>query len=80
MLSLVDRIPAGVEPMLQDLETYIVQSGLDDMKANAEIITTVTGGGPCNFRSSAMKNLSPSSLSLTAGFGKVRGGTADSVQ
>ncbi|CAI7999878.1 Cullin-5 [Geodia barretti] len=40
MFSLMDRIPGGVDPMLRDLETYIVQSGLDDMKANADIITT----------------------------------------
>ena len=48
MFSLMDRIPSGVEPMLQDLETYILQSGLDDMKANADIITTVSqvGGAP----------------------------------
>ena len=42
MFSLMDRIPGGVDPMLQDLETYILQSGLDDMKANADIITTVS--------------------------------------
>ena len=42
MFSLLDRIPAGVEPMLQDLEDYIQQSGLDDMKGNADIITTVS--------------------------------------
>ena len=45
MFSLMDRIPGGVDPMLQDLETYILQSGLDDMKANADIITTVSWGG-----------------------------------
>ena len=28
--------------MLRDLEAHIVQSGLDDMKANADIITTVS--------------------------------------
>ena len=38
----MDRIPAGVDPMLRDLEAHIVQSGLDDMKANADIITTVS--------------------------------------
>ena len=43
MFSLMNRIAGGVEPMLRDLEAYIVQSGLDDMKANADIITTVSG-------------------------------------
>ena len=41
MFSLLDCIPNGVEPMLGDIENYIVQSGIDDMKACAEIITTV---------------------------------------
>ena len=41
MFGLMDRIPGGVEPMLADLESYIVQNGLDDMKACADIITTV---------------------------------------
>ena len=53
MFSLLDRIPSGVEPMLTDVETYIVHSGIDDMKASVEIITTVReeggkgGGGGC---------------------------------
>lgn len=42
MFSLMDRIPHGVDPMLRDLESYILQSGLDDMKANADVITTVS--------------------------------------
>ena len=41
MFGLMDRIPQGVDPMLSDLEHYITQSGIDDMKACAEIITTV---------------------------------------
>ena len=41
MFGLMDRIPGGVEPMLQNLESYIKQSGLDDMRSCAEIITTV---------------------------------------
>ena len=41
MFGLLDRIPNGVEPMLTFLESYITQSGVDDMKASAEIITTV---------------------------------------
>jgi cullin-5 len=42
MFGLMDRIPGGVEPMLADLESYIVQNGLDDMKACTDIITTVS--------------------------------------
>ena len=42
MFGLMDRIPQGVDPMLADLETYITQNGIDDMKACAEIITTVS--------------------------------------
>ena len=42
MFGLMDRIDNGVEPMLADLEAYITQSGVDDMKASAEIITTVS--------------------------------------
>ncbi len=44
MFGLLDRIPNGVEPMLTDIESYIKQSGVDDMKACAEIITTVREG------------------------------------
>ena len=43
MFNLLDRIDKGVEPMLQHLESYIVQSGIDDMKSCAEIITSVSG-------------------------------------
>ena len=42
MFGLMDRIPLGVDPMLSDLENYITQNGIDDMKACAEIITTVS--------------------------------------
>lgn len=42
MFGLMDRIPQGVDPMLADLESYITQNGIDDMKACAEIITTVS--------------------------------------
>ena len=43
MFGLLDRIPNGVDPMLQDLESYIVESGVKDMKSCAEIITSVSG-------------------------------------
>ncbi len=42
MFSLLDRINGGVDPMLQNLESYICQNGVDDMKSCAEIITSVS--------------------------------------
>ena len=42
MFGLLDRIPNGVESMLQDIEAYVVHSGVDDMKSCAEIITSVS--------------------------------------
>lgn len=40
MFQLLDRVP-NIEPMLADLESYIVSEGLMVMKANSETITTV---------------------------------------
>ncbi|XP_031567625.1 cullin-5-like isoform X2 [Actinia tenebrosa] len=40
MFKLMDRVPGGVDPMIQSLESYIVTTGLDDMMAAAETITT----------------------------------------
>ena len=40
MHSLLIRIPEGVQPMLAHLESYIVQTGVDDMKACADVIFT----------------------------------------
>ena len=42
MFSLLDRIPNGVEPMLRDMETYVVHNGVEDMKFCAELITSVS--------------------------------------
>ncbi|KAJ6636607.1 Cullin-5 [Pseudolycoriella hygida] len=39
MYRLLDRVPEGVEPMLNDLESHIVSSGLADMISAAEVIT-----------------------------------------
>ncbi|XP_058789635.1 cullin-5 [Phymastichus coffea] len=39
MLKLMDRVPDGVTPMLQDLENHIGTAGLDDMMAAVDIIT-----------------------------------------
>ena len=41
MFQLMDRVSGGVEPMINNLESYIVNTGLDDMKSAADIITTV---------------------------------------
>lgn len=35
----MDRVPDGINPMLEDLETYIKEQGLADMMAAAETIT-----------------------------------------
>ena len=45
MYHLMDRILNGVDPMLKFLESHIINTGLSDMKAHAEIITTVSGCG-----------------------------------
>lgn len=39
MFRLLDRVTGGVDPMLKDLECHIVQAGLADMVAAADIIT-----------------------------------------
>lgn len=44
MYRLMDRIANGVDPMLKCLESHIVNTGLSDMKAHAEVITTVSWG------------------------------------
>ena len=38
----MDRVPDGINPMLKDLEQHIMQAGLADMFASAEVITTVS--------------------------------------
>ncbi len=44
MFQLMDRVRGGVDPMIANLESYIVTTGLDDMKASADTITSVS---PC---------------------------------
>lgn len=39
MFQLLDRVP-NVEPMLADLETYILSEGLMVMRSNSETITS----------------------------------------
>lgn len=39
MFRLIDRVQDGILPMLKDLENYIINQGLADMMACAEIIT-----------------------------------------
>jgi len=41
MFGLMDRMTGGVDPMLRDVESYIIENSLDDMRARADIITTV---------------------------------------
>ncbi|XP_033117568.1 cullin-5-like [Anneissia japonica] len=40
MFRLMDRVSDGINPMLQDLEQHIIHSGLADMVAAADVITT----------------------------------------
>ena len=40
MFGLVDRIPGAIDPVLQDLETHIINQGLTDMKFSAETIVS----------------------------------------
>lgn len=39
MFRLLERVPDGVQPMLQELESHITSAGLADMLAAADIIT-----------------------------------------
>jgi cullin-5 len=39
MFRLLDRVNGGVDPMLNDLESHIIQAGLSDMLSSADIIT-----------------------------------------
>lgn len=41
MFKLMDRVPDGIAPMLKDLEDHILNAGLADMVASADIITQV---------------------------------------
>lgn len=41
MFKLMDRVPDGISPMLDDLVEHILQAGLDDMLASADVITQV---------------------------------------
>ena len=42
MFSLMDRVPDGITPMLQDIEEHIISQGLADMIAAADTITLVS--------------------------------------
>ena len=42
MFQLMDRVRGGVDPMIANLESYIFTTGLDDMKASADTITSVS--------------------------------------
>ncbi|CAH1402829.1 unnamed protein product [Nezara viridula] len=39
MFKLMDRVPDGIAPMLKDLEDHIINAGLADMVASADVIT-----------------------------------------
>ena len=46
MFRLMDRVPDGINPMLRDLEHHIMEAGLADMVAAADIITSVNKKNP----------------------------------
>lgn len=41
MFRLMDRVPDGIQPMLEALEEHIISAGLADMVAAADSITQV---------------------------------------
>jgi cullin-5 len=47
MFKLMDRVPLGIGPMLKDLEDHIVNAGLAEMIAAADIITQVRQTHKC---------------------------------
>ena len=42
MYQLMDKVDNGVVPMLQDLQSYIKESGTADMHACAKVIVSVS--------------------------------------
>ena len=44
MFRLADRIENGIDPMLKNLECYIIEQALDDMVQSSRIISTVSEG------------------------------------
>ena len=44
IFNLMNHIPGGVKPILDYLEAHIISTGLADMKAHADTITTVRKG------------------------------------
>ena len=44
MFLLIDRVPGAVSSILNSLEEFIYQAGLDDMRQCADTITTVLAG------------------------------------
>ena len=42
MFNLMDRVPDGIQPMLDAIEEYIITAGLADMQASADTITAVS--------------------------------------
>jgi len=47
MFRLMNRVPDGVAPMLEDLKEHIKSAGLAAMHASADVITVVSAVGAC---------------------------------
>jgi hypothetical protein len=71
MFQLVDQVP-NVEPLLADLEAYILSEGLMVMKANSETITSVLKQIKLNHRNKSQKTY----IQFNQGPGKVCGAAA----
>ena len=63
MFQLMDRVRGGVDPMIANLESYIVTTGLDDMKASADTITSVSFLAIVIFRKQSLLQLRKSLFS-----------------
>ena len=63
MFQLMDRVRGGVDPMTANLESYIVTTGLDDMKASADTITSVSFLAIVIFRKQSLLQLRKSLFS-----------------
>ena len=63
MFQLMDRVRGGVDPMISNLESYIVTTGLDDMKASADTITSVSFLAIVIFRKQSLLQLRKSLFS-----------------
>lgn len=70
MFLLIDKVPGAVSTILNHLEDFIYQAGLDDMKQCADSITSVCEIGMLLLRM----------FIRVLGLGEVRGRAAEAIQ